>query len=178
MLGTPQDAGLLLRRLVPGDEDQALAAHAELAADGFDFLLGYDDGEDFAAYASRLAAQEQGRELAEGFVPHTFLVAEAEGELIGRISLRHELTPMLASIGGHVGYAVRPGFRRRGLAGALLRGVLPLAARHGLDAVLVTCDDSNVASRRVIEDAGGVPDGAVELVPGHSKLRYWVPTGV
>jgi predicted acetyltransferase len=37
--------------------------------------------------------------------------------------------------------------------------------------VLVTCDDDNVASRRVIEANGG----RLEDVRGH-KLRFWVPT--
>jgi hypothetical protein len=42
----------------------------------------------------------------------------------------------------------------------------------GVDPALVTCDDTNLASRTVIEAAGGV----LEDLRG-VKLRYWVPTG-
>ena len=46
------------------------------------------------------------------------------------------------------------------------------AVRGGIDPALVTCDDDNVGSVRVIEAAGGV----LEDVRG-VKRRYWVPTG-
>jgi hypothetical protein len=48
---------------------------------------------------------------------------------------------------------------------------LPWARRIGLDAVLVTCDDDNEASRRTIERNLGVPDE-----PIGEKLRYWIST--
>jgi predicted acetyltransferase len=95
----------------------------------------------------------------------------ADGEVVGRISLRHVLTPWLLEVGGHVGYAVRPSARRRGHATRALALVLPLAAARGIDPVLVTCDADNVGSRRVIEANGGV----LEDRRGE-KLRYWVPT--
>ena len=49
--------------------------------------------------------------------------------------------------------------------------MLPIAADHGLDRVLVTCDVDNEGSRRVIEANGGV----LEDVRG-TKRRYWIPT--
>lgn len=179
MLGGAEPAAVaapVLRRLRAADAAQALAAHAELAAEGFEFLLGYDDGGDFPGYLARLAAEERGEGLAPGYAAHTFLVAVAGGDIVGRVSLRHELTPMLAAIGGNVGYGVRPAFRRRGHATALLRGVLPAAAGLGLERVLVTCDESNAGSVAVIERAGGIYEDRVLLLPGHAKLRYWIPT--
>lgn len=167
-----------LRRLTAGDEKQALAAHAELSLEGFDFLLDYDPGEDFAGYLAGLEAGELGEGLAHGRVPHTFLVAEVGRVLVGRVSLRHELTPMLAAIGGHIGFAVRPGFRGRGHAGVLLTGVLDRAAELGIESVLVTCDETNHASAAVIERAGGSHEDDVELLPGHSKRRYWIETAL
>ena len=53
----------------------------------------------------------------------------------------------------------------------MLRAVLPYAADLGLEQVLVTCDDTNEGSRRVIEAAGGVLEDQRGV-----KLRYWLPT--
>jgi predicted acetyltransferase len=169
---------LELRPLRASDAEAALAAHAELAAEGFDFLLEYDDGADFADYLALLAAHQRGERLAAGRVPHTFLAGFERGELAGRVSLRHALTPALAAIGGHVGYGVRPAFRGRGHARALLRGALGLAAGRGMDEVLVTCDQANTASVRTIEGAGGVLEDSIELEPGLLVGRYWVPTAL
>lgn len=86
--------------------------------------------------------------------------------------MRHELTPWLLEVGGHIGYDVRRSRRRQGHATRMLAAVLPEAARLGIDRALLTCDADNVASRRVIESNGGV----LEDRRGE-KLRYWVPTG-
>ena len=96
----------------------------------------------------------------------------ARDRFIGRLHLRHRLTPFLREIGGHVGYHVIPPERRRGQATAMLRAGLPVAAALGLECLLITCDEDNIASRRVIESAGGLlHDQRAE------KLRFWVPTG-
>jgi predicted acetyltransferase len=75
------------------------------------------------------------------------------------------------NVGGHIGYDVRPSARQRGHATAMLAAALPVARGLGIDRVLVTCDDDNIASRKVIEASGGV----LEDQRG-DKLRYWVPT--
>ncbi len=85
--------------------------------------------------------------------------------------IRHRLTPFLLEVAGHIGYSVRPSARRRGVATAALREALPLASALGIDPVLVTCDDDNLGSARVIEANGGV----LEDVRGR-KRRYWVAT--
>jgi predicted acetyltransferase len=107
-----------------------------------------------------------------GWVPCTTLWWADGAEFCGRIALRHRLTPALNTMGGHIGYDVRPTARRRGHATAMLTAILPLAARLGIDQVLITCDDDNLPSRKVILSHGGAQDKT--LSPG--KLRYWVPT--
>jgi len=121
---------LLLRPLTLTDEAQAWAAHDELAREGFDFLL---DGrrDDWAGYLAHLADERDGVDLPPGRVPATFLVAEVDGVLVGRVSVRHELNDFLARVGGHIGYAVRPAFRRRGYATAMLRRSLSVARSPG-----------------------------------------------
>jgi predicted acetyltransferase len=55
--------------------------------------------------------------------------------------------------------------------------MLPIAAEAGLSRVLLTCDDDNVPSRKVIEANGGsfVEQVPIPERPGHSKLHFWVP---
>ena len=57
---------------------------------------------------------------------------------------------------GHVGYAVVPWRRNEGLATAALIEIKPVARSIGLSQMDVTVDPENLASRRVIEKAGGV----------------------
>ena len=90
---------------------------------------------------------------------------------LGRISCRHVLTEWLAEYGGHVGYEVRPTARRQGHGTAMLRAVRPHVRALGIDPALLTCSDTNIASRKVIEAAGG----QLEDQRGE-KLRFWMPT--
>jgi predicted acetyltransferase len=69
--------------------------------------------------------------------------------------LRHSLNDFLRRLGGHIGYIVVPDHRGRGHATEMLRQGLDLARSMGLEKVLVTCDEGNVASRRTIEKCGG-----------------------
>lgn len=109
--------------------------------------------------------------LPDGYVPWTELwMADGDDEYLGRITLRHELTDALLTWGGHIGYAVRPSARRRGVASTALRRMLQVAAERAIDPVLVTCDVDNTASRLVIEHAGGEYEDTRE-----GKRRYWVP---
>lgn len=169
-------ADLTLRPLRPGDEEEAWRAHDELAREGFGFLL---DGrrDDWAGYLAHLAAEQAGVDLPPGRVPATFLVAEVDGRLVGRVSVRHSLNEHLATVGGHIGYAVRPTDRRRGHATAMLRRALVVARSVGVEEALVTCDDDNVASARTIERCGGVLQDVVRTRDGSPKRRYLIATG-
>jgi predicted acetyltransferase len=166
---------LVLRSLRPGDETAARAAHAELATDGCSFVLDLRRDEPWASYLARLELLRTGAGVPDGWVPGTFLVAEVSGELVGRTSIRHRLNPWLAQWGGHIGYAVRPGSRRRGYATEILRQSLVIAKARGINRVLITCDEGNLASAAVIEHCGGV---LADIVPGEggspAKRRYWV----
>ena len=126
----------------------------------------------FAAYVDEItdAALDEAR-LPPGRVASTRLWWTRGEEFLGRVDVRHRLTPVLVEVGGHIGYAVRPGARRQGHASAMLTEALVVARALGLERVLLTCDDDNVASRRVIE-AGG---GELEDQRG-TKLRFWITT--
>jgi predicted acetyltransferase len=106
-----------------------------------------------------------------GHVPSTTLWWLAGDEYLGRIAIRHHLTPGLRDYGGHIGYDIRPAARRRGHATAMLAAALPVAGTLGIDPALITCDEDNDGSRKVIEANGGVLEDKRGI-----KLRYWVPT--
>ena len=168
---------MLLRPLCLSDEKQALQAHKELAQDGFEFLFDLEQAA-WPVYCRRLKSQRLGVDLPEDRVPATFLVAEAEGQIVGRASIRHALNAYLAEVGGHIGYAVRPGFRRRGYATAIMRQSLAVASSIGLQRVLMTCDDDNVGSAKVIQNCGGVLENIAADCDGSvAKRRYWVEIG-
>jgi len=150
-----------------------LAVHREMRArDGFSFLLGYV-GQPFAEVVEHHRLCALGQDLPPGLVPATFLVAEVDGELVGRTSIRHELNPDLEREGGHIGYGVVPAHRGRGWATEILRQSLIVARALGVDRALLTCDDDNLASARVIERNGGVLADRVDIL-GSLIRRYWI----
>lgn len=166
---------LILRPFECADTDEALAAQQELEADDFDFLLGYSARRGFDEYVEQLNAHEQGIGLPDGWVRSALLGAFIDGQLVGRTSIRYELTSDLLHVGGHIGYAVRPDFRLRGYAGQILRRSLDVLAARGTEYALVTCDEENVASAKTIESCGGVLDDIVQVGEDRT-MRYWVAT--
>ncbi len=168
---------MLLRPLSISDEKQARQAHRELAQDAFDFLLDLKRGEPWPAYLARLENLRLGVDVPKGWVPATFLVAEVDGQVVGRISIRHQLNAYLAEVAGHIGIGVRPDFRCRGYATAILRQSLSVAAATGLARVLVTCDANNVGAINATQDCGGVLENVAAARRSVRKCRFWVETG-
>ncbi|MFF2146589.1 GNAT family N-acetyltransferase [Kitasatospora sp. NPDC058190] len=126
----------------------------------------------FGGYVARVMAERTEAGMrADAAVPMTTLWWADGDQLLGRIAIRHRLTPRLKRVGGHIGYDVRPSARRRGHATAMLAAAMPVAAALGISQVLLTCDESNTASRRVIEANGGRLVGT-----DGGKLRYLLPT--
>ena len=124
---------------------------------------------EFCAYTVALADPATPRPA--GWTTGTYLWMVADDAVVGRISLRHELTPWLLEVGGHIGYGVRPSARRRGYATAGLAQMCAVASARGIDPALLTCDEDNLGSRRVIEANGGVLEDV-----RNGKLRFWLPT--
>ena len=131
---------------------------------------------DFSLYISQLLSQARGENLPMGYVPQTIYWLIDKDEFIGRVSLRHRLTKSLLRIGGHIGYYIRPTQRQKGYGKKILALTLSKAKELGLKKVLVTCDESNPASRKIIEANGGILNESLLLGEKRSStLRFWIP---
>ena len=132
----------------------------------------WSSDEAFSLFAASIRADAlEQTPRPEGYVPATELWWVDGETFLGRITIRHRLTPHLLEVGGHIGYDVRPSARRRGHATEMLRQTLVIAHRMGIDPALITCDVDNIGSRTVIERNGGVLEDERA-----GKLRFWVPT--
>jgi predicted acetyltransferase len=118
--------------------------------------------EDFAAFVAKKLADSK-----------THRWAVADEQFVGRISIHHELNDALRIEGGHIGYDTVPSYRGRGVATEMLRQALPVAHALGLKEVLLTCDDTNAASIRVIERNGGSLRETKALGPTRRVKRYY-----
>jgi predicted acetyltransferase len=134
-----------------------------------------DKGE--RSYPEFLAFLNEGKTDAirqRGWVPATlYFLADENHRLYGAIHLRHELNDALFSIGGHIGYGVRPSERRKGCATKMLALALEKAREQHLKHVLLTCDKNNTASARTIIRNGGMLENEVQSSERVTQ-RYWI----
>ncbi|HSR03021.1 MAG TPA: GNAT family N-acetyltransferase [Proteiniclasticum sp.] len=97
----------------------------------------------------------------------------SEGRILGAIALRDTLNDYLRGVGGHIGYGVRPSERRKGYADLMLKEVLVLSLERGMKRVLITCNQGNTGSEKVIIRNGGKLENVIE--DGDEMVaRYWI----
>lgn len=96
-------------------------------------------------------------------------------KLVGLFSLKFELTDYLLDYGGHIGYAVCPSERNKGIATEILKEGLQIAKKFGFERILCVCDENNVASEKVILKNGGIFEN--KLYDPEEKVfvkRFWI----
>lgn len=137
--------------------------------------------EGFADFLQQRKDERQGINLQEGYVSSSAWWLVDNDEWLGEIRIRHSDTPLLLRLGGHIGFGIRPSVRRRGVGSIMLELGLLKAKEMGFEKVLLTCDDDNFGSARVIEKNGGVLENIVErkdeelegILAGKTR-RYWI----
>ncbi|MFC5703520.1 GNAT family N-acetyltransferase [Cohnella faecalis] len=134
------------------------------------------DPSDFGAFLNFLYAEDSEEKLADpNKVPHsTYWLLNEDDLLVGAVNIRHRLNAKLLSRGGHIGYGVRPAYRRRGYASAILFQVLQIAKRMEIEQVLVTCDKTNIGSWKTILKNGGVLESEFTEENGNVVKRFWI----
>ena len=157
-------------------KDSYLAAVRELQGEG----KGLDNNirflsENFAAFVQRSLQQKDRSQLLSGRVPSTDFWLIDKDEFVGRLNLRYELDADLLKFGGHIGYEVRPSRRKQGYGTLMLHLGLEKAKAAGIHKVLVTCDENNIGSKKIIEHNSGQFENAVHIDGSAiKKLRYWI----
>src|SRR6266508_84326 len=124
---------------------------------------------------AEIAAAKDPTTAPPGVLPSEDFWLMDDDTWIGLLTLRLQLNEQFLHSGGHIGYVVRPSKRRCGYGRALLRLGLDKARERGLERVLLTCNETNIGSRKIIEANGGQFENAV-VVAGQEdqKLRYWI----
>ena len=92
-------------------------------------------------------------------VPSTVFWYVSGEYYLGTLVIRHQLTPELVKVGGHIGYHVVAPWRGRATPPGCWPPGLAQCRDLGLARVLLTCAADNEPSRRVILANGGIPDG-------------------
>lgn len=130
---------------------------------------------DFQSFVNMLIGFSEGKNLPAGYVPSTKYWLVDNGEFIGNVSIRHVLNDTLLKFGGHIGYDIRPSKRRMGYGKNILKLALPKAKELELGKVLITCDETNIGSRKIIETNGGILENELLIEEGKpKKRRYWI----
>lgn len=119
-------------------------------------------------------------DLPENRVGQTnyWLVDDEKDYFIGEIGIRHKLNDALLKIGGHIGYGIRHSEWNKGYGTLMLSKALEIAKEMGHSRVLITCNDDNIASARVMEKNGCVLEDKILVYSEEEQKeilirRYW-----
>ena len=113
--------------------------------------------------------------VPKGLVPSsTYLaVREKDNYIVGMIDIRHYLNEYLTQVGGNIGYGVRKTERNKGYAKQMLKLALEKCKDLKIKKVLITCDEDNIASEKVILSANAKLED-IRNVDGENKKRFWI----
>lgn len=131
------------------------------------------ENETNSQFIERLILAESNPE--KGFVEETTFWVCKDNIVVGRIALRHRLNDNLKEFGGHIGYEVHPGYRKKGIAKEMLKQVLLTPKAKEIGRLFLTCAPSNIASNRTILANGGILAKTVFVEKWQRETNcYWI----
>ena len=111
-----------------------------------------------------------GINLKEGYVPQTIYFVMEDERIVGVGKIRHYLNENLLVKGGHIGLGISSNYRGNGIGTRALELLLLEALNvYGITSVLLTNNENNIASRRIVEKCGG----ELESINSGS-CKYWI----
>ncbi len=132
----------------------------------------------FPEFIKRLNLQSEGEYLKPGYVNQTIFWLADGSRYLGEADVRHQLNGHLKKIGGHIGYYIRPNERQKGYGKLILKLALKKAKSLGIENVVITCDITNLGSKKIIESNGGKFEAKVNMGKGlPKKLRFKIKLG-
>ncbi len=148
--------------------------------DGTASLKNYENINEWLTWCHMLKNKET---CPKYLVPsNLYLLLKNHKKVVGMVDIRHYLNENLFNCGGNIGYSIKPNERGKGYATRMLRLALEkckeLKKNNVLknDPVLITCNDNNIASKKVILANGGKYENTV---PDQKDMieRYWIKIG-
>ncbi len=135
----------------------------------------YRENESFHHLLKRLKDRREGKNISNRDVPATVYFIVEQDKLVGTIDLRHTLNEDYYSRLGHIAYYIKAEERNKGYATKALSLALKKYQKHKVHNILITCLKDNVASRKVIENNGGVLEKEFnDKITGKLIQRFWI----
>ena len=136
---------------------------------------GLDNFSSIKDWLEELKKRSSEATVPEGLVPSsTYLgVREKDNHIIGMIDIRHYLNEYLTQVGGNIGYSVRKTERNKGYAKQMLKLALEKCKELKIKKVLITCDEDNIASEKVILSANAKFED-IRCIDDENKKRFWI----
>ncbi|WP_317450931.1 GNAT family N-acetyltransferase [Alkalibacillus aidingensis] len=130
---------------------------------------------EFEQWVKQLNDAEAGIGLPEGHVPSsTRWLVDDDDRILGASHIRHDLTGRLLETEGHIGGGIRPSERQKGYATMILELSLKELSKLGVKRALVTCNEDNLASAKVIKRNGGMEGLPFTEEHGNVVRRFWI----
>ncbi|MCS5422529.1 MULTISPECIES: GNAT family N-acetyltransferase [Psychrilyobacter] len=131
---------------------------------------------DFKLYVDELKNTELGIGLPNGWVPcSSYWLVDSKDEVLGVIRIRHRVDSDYLQTIGHIGYEIKMTRRREGNGNQILKMGLLEAGKMGINNLLITCDEGNIGSVRIIEKNNGkLKSSFIDSDTGERVLQYIV----
>ena len=170
---------LFLKKATIEDKEEVLKFRDELLSFGGEINgeggiaredISYED------WLQKLETYSDPNTVPEGKVrgDHFLTIRKKDNRIVGMVNVRYDLNEFLTNFGGHIGDCVRPTERNQGYATEQIKLAIEYLNDCGVDRILMTCKDTNIASAKSIEKNNGVLENKITDAEGILFRRYWI----